>query len=194
MDYTKKYLKYKSKYFELKADLESKGYNVDELLKSMEVNQNGGGDAQTSDIFLSETPTNDQQGGLVAIGDHIYSETDAEEQQQINEAIQKSKQTAPVTPAQSNTTSTVRNVYHNTYIDPLYPYTYPVVRPTVYTVPTNTFPIIERSPTFNLYDDYDEPVRRTSRRRSSKRKTSKRRTSKRRSSKRRTSKRRTSRR
>ena len=88
-------------------------------------------------------------------------------------------------PANSQkTTTNVRNVYN--YFDPLYPtYTVPAYNPVVtrsiYTVPTNTFPILKRNDDFFLDN---EPPRRTSRR-TSRRKSSRRKSSKRKSSKRR---------
>ena len=86
MDYEKKYLKYKSKYFELRQDLINQGHDVDALMKeamekvqtngNTQTNENvqtGGGDdifvsnTELSEMNLSDTPNVfDQEGGDLA--------------------------------------------------------------------------------------------------------------------------------
>lgn len=77
MDYGKKYLKYKSKYFELRQELINQGHDVDalmnEAMEKIQTNENvqtGGGDdifisnAELSEMNLSDTPNVfDQEGG-----------------------------------------------------------------------------------------------------------------------------------
>ena len=82
MDYAKKYLKYKSKYFELRQELINQGHDVDalmnEAMEKIQTNENvqtGGGNdifiqsGELSEMNLSDTPNVfDQEGG-----DYVYS-------------------------------------------------------------------------------------------------------------------------
>ena len=172
---------------------------------SNKVEQNGGGNNdifisnnELSEMNLSDTPNGFEQEG----GDLVFSEaksgtpqpdgsvgpplpsrvTDTDTGRVVASDL-KISSPAP-NPQRSTTTTNVRNVYN--YFDPLYPtYTVPgyntvVTTTPVYSVPSNTFPILRRNDDFFLDD---EPPRRTSRRTS--RRKSSRRSSKRKSSRKR---------